>query len=288
MSLLYNKNAGDRLPLDRIREAIERHGHELVRVVEKHTDVEGLLDERPDLVAAAGGDGTIALAARLLAGRGIPLAILPVGTANNIARSIGVQGSIDQLTGGWDRACRQPFDLGVADGAWGRRYFVEAVGGGLIPAGIIEMRTRSREDRGPSTSRVAEAVRTFSQVLSRLQPVRWTIVADGAETTGEFLLVEVLNIGSIGPNLVLSADENPSDGLFRVVTAGEQHREELARYLQQPLEGREYPLSLSSQRARHVTLHGGTDVHVDDRVLSGPSSGTVSIQVEAGILEVLA
>ena len=79
VSLLYNPNAGDRVPLDRIREAIAHHGHDLIRMVEKNTSLEQLLDDRPDIVVAAGGDGTVAAAARLLAHRRIPLAILPVG-----------------------------------------------------------------------------------------------------------------------------------------------------------------------------------------------------------------
>lgn len=288
VSLLYNRNAGEGLPLDHIRDAMTRHGHQLVRVVEKHTDVDRLLEDRTDLVAAAGGDGTIALAARIMARRGIPLAILPIGTANNIAKSLGLEGSMDQLIDKWDLARSQPLDLGVADGAWGRRYFVEAVGGGLIPTGIAEMQTRSDGDEHPSATKVEGAVRTFREVLSRLQPDHWTIDLDGIEATGDFLLVEVLNIRSIGPNLVFSADANPSDGSFRVVVAGEEDRDELVRYLQCRLEQREYPLSLVSRRARHVTLRGPTDVHVDDEVLSGSGNGAVSIHLETGVLQVLA
>ena len=141
-----------------------------------------------------------------------------------------------------------PLDLGVAEGAWGRRHFVEAVGGGLIPSAIAEMQSRPDED----ASRPFEGGRSCSavgEVLSRLEPTEWTIVADGARMTGEFLLVEVLNICSIGPNLVFSADANPSDGLFRVVIAGEEHREEIACYLQALLEGRGHRLAEIAVRA---------------------------------------
>ena len=138
VSLLYNQNAGDGVPLDHIRDAIEQRGHHLVGVVEKHADFKRLLDESPEIVVAAGGDGTVALAARLLARRSIPLAILPLGTANNIAKSAGIEGSIDDIIAGWHTARRRPLDIGVADGGWGRRHFVEAVGGGLIPTAIVE------------------------------------------------------------------------------------------------------------------------------------------------------
>ena len=287
ISLLYNNNAGDGLPLDRIRDAIERHGHNLVCVVEKHTDLKRVLDERPEIVVAAGGDGTIALGARIVARRGIPLAILPLGTANNIARSVGTGNSIDDVIAGWDMARRMPFDLGVVDGPWGRRHFVEAVGGGLVPSAIADMHTRSDGDEIPTTAKVEGAVRTFGTVLSQLQPIEWTIVADGDQTTGNFLLVEILNIRSIGPNLVFSADASPSDGLFQVVMAGEEHRDVIAHYLQDRLEGCEQPLSLASRSARHVTLQGATDIHLDDYLLSGSPSGLVSIHVEAGALELL-
>ena len=48
------------------------------------------LAQRPDLVAVAGGDGTVAEAARALAGSDVPLAILPAGTTNVVAREFGL------------------------------------------------------------------------------------------------------------------------------------------------------------------------------------------------------
>ena len=287
VSLLYNPNAGDSVPLDRIREAFAQHGHDLIRVVEKNSNLEQLLEDRPDIVVAAGGDGTVAAAARMLAHRRIPLAILPVGTANNIARSVGVQGSVDDVVESWGTARRVPLDLGVATGAWGRRYFVESVGSGLIPTAIAETEARPEGGQRPAHERVAAAVRTAGDVLSGLEPMEGTIVLDGARVSGRFLLVEVLNIRSIGPNLVFSADANPSDGVFRVVLAGEEHRDAVARYLDARLEGRAHSVSLRSRLARNVTLQGATEIHVDDKVLSSSPSEIVSIHIEAGAVELL-
>jgi diacylglycerol kinase family enzyme len=55
VSLLYNKNAGDAVPLDLIRDTIAQHGHELVCAVKKQTEVERLLERLPEIVVAAGG-----------------------------------------------------------------------------------------------------------------------------------------------------------------------------------------------------------------------------------------
>lgn len=52
--------------------------------------VTSMLDDRPDLVVVGGGDGTIATAAGLLARTGIALGVLPLGTTNNFARSLGL------------------------------------------------------------------------------------------------------------------------------------------------------------------------------------------------------
>ena len=288
VSLLYNSGAGGGVELDHIRRAIEQQGHDLVRIVEAHADADRLLDVIPDVVVAAGGDGTIALAALTLARRGIPLAILPLGTANNIARTLAIQGSIDDLVAAWRTARRVPVDLGVADGDWGRQVFVEGIGVGLIPAIIADMQTRSVGDQLPAPAKVAGAIRTIGGILSELQPVEMTIVADGARTSGVFLLAEVLNMRSIGPNLVFSADATPSDGFFHIVIAGEEHRADIARYLQEVLVRRDAAISLPSTCARHVTLQCTSDIHLDDGVLSSSPGQIVSIQIDAAALEVLA
>lgn len=47
-------------------------------------------DNGADLVVVAGGDGTLACAAAVLANTGIPLGIIPAGTANLLARDLGI------------------------------------------------------------------------------------------------------------------------------------------------------------------------------------------------------
>src|SRR6185437_16167365 len=69
-----------------------------------------------DLVVAAGGDGTVRACAEALAGSGIPLAIVPLGTANLVARALGVPGQAGRALGVAFGGRDQPVDLGrVAD-----------------------------------------------------------------------------------------------------------------------------------------------------------------------------
>jgi len=124
-------------------------------------------------------------------------------------------------------------------------------------------------------------------VLSRLEPRRWTLRLDGEEITGDFIAVEVLNTRSVGPNLVLSQDADPYDGYFSVVTAAEEQRDELRRYLQDRIDGRDGSLALPTRRAQHVDIIGRGDTHIDDEVGRSAIPGTVSIRIEAAAVEVL-
>src|SRR4030095_16668653 len=118
-----------------------------------------------------------------------------------------------------------------------------------------------------STTKPEDAVRTFRDALAGLEPQRWTLVIDGEEQTGEFLLVEVLNTPSIGPNLVLSDEANPIDTWFSVIIATEADRGVLDDYLAHRMSGGDRPLSMPPRHARRVEIRGSTAVHVDDLLL---------------------
>ena len=69
-------------------------GHEISSVLVPPGKVDQALADalaaKPDVVIAAGGDGTVSAAARVLGGTGIALGILPMGTFNLAARDLGV------------------------------------------------------------------------------------------------------------------------------------------------------------------------------------------------------
>jgi diacylglycerol kinase family enzyme len=287
VSLLYNEDAGDGVSRQHLREAIRKCGHDIVHVVEHDAHLERVAAESTELLVAAGGDGTVRRAAAAIAGTGVALAILPVGTANNIAKSFGIDGSIPDLIEGWPSARRVPLDLGVVRGVWGESRFVESVGVGLIPAGIAAMEAEPSRGEQSADAQLARAVGEFEEVLSRLQARRWSVTIDGAGLDEDLLLLEVLNIRSVGPNLVLSPDADPSDGVFSVVAAGERHREELVAYLHRRRTGEPCSLSLPSRLATRIEIHGWDLMHVDDEVRRPPSMADVTIDIEPGAVLLL-
>src|SRR5262252_1764640 len=88
ISLLHNPDAGDGFSLEEVRDVNEGAGHEIVLEVEKGIDFGRAAGKDIELIVVAGGDGTVRRAVDALSGAGTPLAILPFGTANNIARTL--------------------------------------------------------------------------------------------------------------------------------------------------------------------------------------------------------
>jgi diacylglycerol kinase family enzyme len=259
-----------------------------VSVAKQYDEGAPLPDERIDVVVAAGGDGTVATAAGIASKLGASLAILPLGTANNIATSLGVKAEVTDLITTWPTARRVPFDLGCARARSKEWLVVEGVGGGLVPAGIARAKAeqQTREEMSPEAE-VAAAIRAFRDALVDLTPRPWTIALDGRAIADEFLLVEVLNIRSIGPNLVFAPDADPSDGCFDVILAQERHREELLTYLEHRADGRDSRLALPRHRAREVVIATCTELHIDDGRIDACELGKMAIRIEPAITVLL-
>jgi diacylglycerol kinase family enzyme len=295
VSILCNESAGQGVSGERLRTLIERAGHTILHIIAsdhlRADDKSRQVDPRVEVVVAAGGDGTVAAAAAMVVGTSTPLAILPLGTANNIASSLGIDASLDELVASWNRAHRMACDVAYARAASREWLVVEGAGGGLIPAGIAASQSSLEQDGrdgNNETATVTTALRTFYDVLRSLEPRRWTIIADGTRLSDDFLVVEVLNIPSIGPNLILAKDASASDGYLDVVVAGSAHRNKLLRYLERRIEGKDARLSLPQCRAREVQIESCEEVHIDDERVDTCQLGQISIRIVPAALTVLA
>jgi diacylglycerol kinase (ATP) len=285
--VFYNKKAGSSPEADEIRTTIERHGHHVVDLIEKKRGVERLFDRASDLIVAVGGDGTVASVAREVAGHGVPLAVLPLGTANNIAFSLGCVASMDELIDHWARADARHADLGMARGPWGERRFVEGVGGGLVARSIAAIDAQPLDSSHEPDHRLELAIGGYLNVLAQLDAGPWSLRLDGERLDGEFLLVEVLNMKSLGPNFVVSEAADAFDGAFTVALAREEDRDELVAYWQARMAGESARLELETRTAATVVLDAGSDLHLDDSLFAWPESGSVELRVEPGVLHVL-
>jgi diacylglycerol kinase family enzyme len=89
----------------------------------------------PDVLVAGGGDGTVSAAAAVLAGTGIPLAVLPLGTRNHFARDLGVPLELDAAVAAAIGGVPRRIDVGEVNG----EAFVNNASIGVYPA-VVRLR----------------------------------------------------------------------------------------------------------------------------------------------------
>lgn len=136
----------------------------------------GAAHEGTDLVVALGGDGTVNEVVNGLAGTAVPMAILPGGGVNVLARSLGVPNDPIEATAHLLKNRTRPprrVPLGRADG----RYFTFSCGVGLDGAIVQQVERRRALKRAGRTGYYAfTALRVFFGRYGRRRPrvhVRW-------------------------------------------------------------------------------------------------------------------
>ncbi len=268
ITLIHNPGAGGGQEARALVSLIQDAGHR-VRHRSTTQDWKTLLKEPADLVVAAGGDGTVRRVALAAAENGLPFAAIPIGTANNIAKTIGILGEAAELIEGWSESprARHPFDFGEVVAPWGRERFVEGVGGGII-GDLIDREDEIAADATLLGRETDRALHLLSELVQEARVRHWQIVADGKDLSGDYFAVEVMNIRFVGPNLPLAPDAFPGDGLLDVVALGEAHREPLRTYLESRLHlasGQLPRLDVTRARCIEIVAPAGVLWHLDDK-----------------------
>lgn len=137
-----------------------------------------------DRIAVAGGDGTLAAALPALLEVGKPVAVIPLGTANDFARNLGLPASrAEQLALVAEGAVRR-VDLGSVNG----RPFLNAASVGLGAAVAALHSGEAKRWLG-----VLNYPRVLYLAWRRIRPFRVEIVCDGERHDGAFVHLAVVN-----------------------------------------------------------------------------------------------
>jgi diacylglycerol kinase (ATP) len=252
ITLLHNRSAGsENHAAEELVGSLRRAGHEVLDTVSSHHELPASMRARPpELIAIAGGDGTVSRAACALAGSQVPLTVIPLGTANNTALTLGAYGNVHELAQGWSSGQFVPFDLATVRTGEPLAWFSEAVGWGVFPAVIARARQLSEPDEPRRTLERDRGL--FHAVIESFQPRAYEIQVDGVNVTGEFLAVEIMNIPLLGPRLALSPSSDPHDGLLELVLAGPTERPALLELaLTGQIASRVRPRTL---RGKHISV----------------------------------
>ena len=168
----------------------------------------GLDDATTQAVVVVGGDGTIREVIDGLAGRAVPIAILPTGTENLVAKQFGFRFDAESLC----RRIRTGVPTCVDVGELNGRLFLVVAGAGF-DAEVVERLRASRTGHITHLSYFWPIWRTFWE--HRFEPIR--VLADGETIFDGPALVFVGNLPRYAIGLPIYPDARYDDGLLDVV-----------------------------------------------------------------------
>ena len=262
--LIHNPSSGrKRVTGKKLRRAFEDAGHEVRYWSTKKDDWKEALEVEADAVVAAGGDGTIRRVALALASNGrqhAPMGVVPLGTANNLARTIGIDGPESRIATGLGDARTERIAIGLVRGpGTNRSGFLEAAG-----LGVFSWMLRKAGNQEVETPE--EGIALLQRLVEKAEPKSMRIEADGQDFSGDYLMVEVMNVSTIGPRLAVAPEADHTDDRLDLILIGEAEREGLVEYLDSMLHGLPVAFPVASRRVQSVRLDWQAKLgHVDDR-----------------------
>ncbi|MDG4903581.1 diacylglycerol kinase family lipid kinase [Mesorhizobium sp. M1A.F.Ca.IN.020.06.1.1] len=243
---------------DRVRELLEAAGHsvqiDIVAGGEIATALEKAIARRNvDVVLAGGGDGTVSTAASLLMNKKKALAILPAGTMNLFARSLGIPQTLEAALKAFTDGEVKAVDMATANG----RPFVHQFSIGMH-ARMVQL--REKMDFGSRLGKMRASVRAAWATIKNPRTLKVTLTIGKTD-----IITRATGIG-ISNNLFgeghLPYADNPAGGVLGIYVSVARRRRDLVKLLLAMLRGR-------WRQSEHVEIH-----QADKAVLKIHSSPT--------------
>jgi len=262
IALIANAASGGGLDPEELAERMRRHGADVRAFGVEPDRLEPAAAWAPERVAVAGGDGTLGTAAALAGRLGVPLAVIPTGTANDYARAA-------ELPENPDDACAlaatgselRSMELGrLADG----RPFVNVASAGLASAAA-----RRAEPFKSFLGPLAYPVGALRAAMTE-QPLRCTVCAGGEQVfDGEAWQAIVAVTGAFGGGADIDAAD-PEDGVLDAAILPAGSRLGLARRawgLRRGTIAEQRDVCHARGHVIEVDLPPGTEFNVDGELL---------------------
>jgi diacylglycerol kinase (ATP) len=280
VALIANRASGGGLDPAPLEAAMRAHGAEVVTCGCDDEDLERVPGLEPQRLVVAGGDGTVASVAQLAGKLGVPLGVIPAGTANDFVRANDLpldakEAAVLAVTGSELRR----LELGrLGDG----RPFVN-----VASAGLASVAARRAAPMKPALGPLAYAVGAL-RAAATADPLPCTVRADGTTVfEGRAWQVIVAVTGAFGGGSELGAAD-PRDGVLDVAVLPAGSRLGLARRAWGLKRGTiAEQRGVEHHRGRVLELHvpPGTEFNADGEVRT---EGLDRITVEAGAYELVA
>jgi diacylglycerol kinase (ATP) len=209
-------------------------------------------DVNLDLLVVVGGDGSAHQGVQFCADTGVALAVVPAGTGNDLARTLGAPkdplAATDALVAAVGAGAPTKIDLGrIAGGSW----FAGVLCAGFDSA-VNERANRMRWPSGPRRYDLA-----ILAELAKLRAGRLTVVEDAGRAELDATQIAIGNIPFYGGGIPVCPDADPTDGLFDITLIGRASRWDLMKMLPGLRTGNhvDHPV-VTTSRAREVTISG--------------------------------
>ncbi|MDF2430533.1 MAG: diacylglycerol kinase [Mucilaginibacter sp.] len=175
------------------------------------TKIAKLLKGKTDLIAVYGGDGSLTEVAAALYGSKMPMGIIPGGTANVMAKELGIPlatlEALGLLKNGRNKIVKM--DMGLLNG----HPFMIRVNLGIMAEMVIDADRKLKDSLGQAAYGI-----TAIQSLVKADSVNYNLLIDGQKVNEKGVALTVTNSGSLGiKNFDLLPGITVTDGLLDVI-----------------------------------------------------------------------
>lgn len=187
------------------------------------TVVQNALEDGIHMFVVCGGDGTVDLIAGGLAGTNATLGIIPTGTQNNVALSLGIPADIPAAIAILRTGQRIKVDMGLATCGEIKQSFLEVCTVGLLSA----LFPAADDIQHGKLTRIGD----FLAALAASPPAEMHLILDGKQEINTMChVVLISNMPYIGPNFQVGSPASINDGLLDVLLFADLSKMDLLGY----------------------------------------------------------
>jgi diacylglycerol kinase (ATP) len=178
-----------------------------------------------DMVIAMGGDGTLEAVLRGMVGRKTPMGIIPTGTQNNIAKSLGIPTDMEEACALIASRHIRKLDVGRVKVKNGKKiFFFELSAIGLVAA----LYPKANKLADGKLSKLKDVALTL--IHQEPQPEVFLTLDDESKIKVKTMLIVVSNAPMFGANFLVAPDASVKDGLLDISVYPEFSKTELLTY----------------------------------------------------------
>jgi diacylglycerol kinase (ATP) len=234
-------------------------------------------DEKPDVIVAAGGDGTVNLCGNVVAGTSTPIAIIPVGSTNGLAKELNIP-----LT------TTAALNLLIT----GRAKSIDTLAlNGRLSFHISDLGFNARILKRVSKSSVRGRIFYFLYSLNeffRYKPSKYEVTTPDRYFKGKALMIIITNSRGFGYNLIINPGGIIDDGIFEICIIKRFPRihvfKMLYRVYSKTIHKSRYAKIIKATRATILNLKS-EEVHIDGEPVEMEEK--ISVEINPGSLNIL-